>query len=335
MDDDVNLFELTTNISFGHFPYSASYITWLDRNQTVCISSEVDPYSDKFGQTLFLGFRLDRHMMNSFVTSQLLLFHNNGVIHIVQNLSFGMHWVSSNNSVQFSFPTGGIYLTNLCIKFFGWGGIVKRQNLPSNFNVRLFETYVSLKYNENPVKRVFASHAQDRDEVLAVAVSVSRIILIEKNHKMTMDYMLPNNAEVSVQFISYSPTVGQRVIWSLKYSQKLPSKVNGFTVDIIEGALFKNYNSLEIRKEGIYYVSLSAYITMDHVVQMHVTKHGESIVSFDLYHLAQTTVYHFTFYKANLAHLKEADVLYFGLFIEYLYPEEEIYFTGFLLYPVI
>ena len=335
VDDDVNLFELTTNISHFQFPYSASYITWLARNQTVCITSEVEPYSDKFGQTLFLGFRLDQHMMNSFVTSQLLLFHNNGVIHIVQNFSFGIHWVSSNNSVQFSFPTGGIYLTNLCIKFVGWGGIVKKQKLPLNINVTLFETYVSLKYNDNPVKKMFASHAQNRVKVFAVAASASRIILIEKNYKMTMDYMLPNNAEVSVQFISYSPTVRQRVIWSLKYSQILLSKVNGFTADIIEGALIKNSYELEIRQEGIYYVSLSAYVMSEHLVNMHVTKHGESIVSFDLPQYATINLDHFTFYRANLAHLKEAAVLYFGLYIAYLYPEEEIYFIGFLLYPVI
>ena len=143
MDDDVNLLELTTNVSYAKFPFSASHITWLTRNQTVCIKSKVDPYSDKLSQTLFLGFRLDHYTMDSFVTLQLLLFHNNGFIHIVQNLSFGMHWDSKNNSVQFSFPTGGIYLTNLCIKFVGWGGVIKKQLLPWNNTVTLFETSVS------------------------------------------------------------------------------------------------------------------------------------------------------------------------------------------------
>ena len=252
--------------------FSASRITRLARNQTVCIKSKVDPYSDKFSQTLFLSFRLDHHTMNSFVMLQLLLFHNNGVVHIVQNSRFGMHCDSSNNSVQFSFPTGGIYLTNLCIKFVGWGGVIKKQLLPWNNTVTLFETYMSLKYNENLVKRIFASYTQDSDEVFAVAASASRMIIIKTNDRMTMDYMLPNNAEVSVQFVLYSPKVGQRVLWSLQYSQILPSKQNSLTADIIDGILIKNNDEIEIRQEGIYYVSISAYVMFDYFIKMHVMK---------------------------------------------------------------
>ena len=339
IDDDVNLVELISNISLVQFPYSASRITWLARNQTVCITSKVEPYSDKYGQTLFLGFRLDQHIMKSFVTSQLLLFHNNGVIQTVQNLSFGVKWYSTNNSVQFSFPTEGIYLTNLCIKFVGWGGIVNKQRLFPN-NITLFETYVSLKYNDTPVKKIFASYAQDRDEVLAVAVSVSRIILMKKNYKMTMDYALPNNAEVSVQFILFSPTIGPRVVWSLKYS-RIPSSFYGLTADINEGVLIKNDDELEVRQEGIYYVSASAYITAYHFVKVHVKIHDETIVAVDtpkyVYNPYTMSLDHFTCYNANLAHLKKADTLFFKVYnlLTHLYPEEEIYFIGFLLYPTI
>ena len=335
MEDDVNLFELTTNVSLPKFPYSASQITWLARNQTVCVKSEIDPYSDTYGQTLFLGFRLDQHMMKSFEALQLLFFLNNNVINIVQNLSFGMHWDSSNNSVQFSFPKAGIYLTNMCIKFVGWGGMVKKQILPSNKSVTLFETYVSLKYNDNPAKKVIASYALERDEMLAVVASVSRMILVKTNNKMTMDYVLPNNAAVSVQFILYSPIVGQKVIWSLKYSQILPTKVNGLTADIIEGALIKSNDELEIRQEGIYYVSLSAFVIFDHIIKMHVKKGSKNIVSFDLPQYFNTiNLNYFTFCKANVAHLKKADELLVSIYTANLF-EEEIYFIGFLLYPVI
>ena len=335
MDNDINLFELNTNVSLGKLPYSASVITWLARNQTVCIKSDVDPYSDTLGQTMFLGFRLDQHVMNSLKALQLLLFHKNGVIHIVQNLNSGMHWVSSNNSVQFSFPTGGIYLTNLCIKFVGWGGIVKQQILPWNHTLTLFETYVSLKYSNNPVKKVIASYVQYRAEVLAVVASVSRILFINTNDKMTMDYMLPNNAEVSVQFILFSPRAGQKVIWSLKYSQILPTKVNGLTADIIEGAAIINNDELVILQEGIYYVSLSAYVVCSHLISIAVKKGDEYIVSFGLpIYGRDTGLSSFTFNKANLAHLKRVDKLLVNMFLPNLV-EEEIYFAGFLLYPTI
>ena len=334
MDDDINLFEFTTNASLVQFPYSASYITWLASNQTVCIMSKVDLYSDIFGQTLFLGFRLDKPVLNSFIALQLLMCYYNGFIHIAQNLSSTIHWDNQNNSVKFSFPTGGIYLTNLCIKFVGWGSVAKKQILSRNHNLTLFETYVSLKYNHNPVKRIFASYAQDRDEVSSVVTSVSRMISIKATDKMTMDYMLPNNAEISVQFILFSPIIaGQRVIWSLKYTQILPSKLNGFIADIIEGLFIKNNNELEIRQEGIYYVSLSAYVVFNHFIKMHVKKDHEYVVSFDLPNYRLPIVSRFTFHKANLAQLKVADKLSLNIHSVDLV-EEEIYFTGFLLYPI-
>ena len=65
----------------------------------------------------------------------------------------------------------------MCIKFVGWGGILKKQILLSNKSVTLFETYMSLKYNDNPAKKVIASYALKRDEMLAVVASVSRMIL--------------------------------------------------------------------------------------------------------------------------------------------------------------
>ena len=67
-----------------------------------------------------------------------------------------------------------------------------------------------------------------------------------------MDYMLPNNAEVSVQFICYSPTARQQAIGSLKYSQILPSTWKSITVEMIEGKVIKSNDKLKIQQDGIY-----------------------------------------------------------------------------------
>ena len=43
------------------------------------------------------------------------------------------------------------------------------------------------------------------------------------------------------------------------------------------GCIIKNDDELEIRQEEIYLVSLSAYVTFDHFIKMHVKIRGENM----------------------------------------------------------
>ena len=329
-------FSLMANQSFYALPYSSNYITWVSSNQSVYVTSTTPLYSDRYGQLSFCGFQLDEDVMLPFITLQLIMHYLSENKLVISNISKTINWISKKGPYKFGVPVTGLYLASLSLQFTGWGRVVNKKISPFGYQEPVYETYASLQRSNDSHEVVLAYHHQDSSKIFATVATNSRLVSLRVEDEMVLDHVLPENTEVTIQFVLYSPIRRNKIAWSIsEYTQEQTGK-NSIICDVVKGVSWKGDFKVEIGREGIYYVSVSAVVIMESSsILMTAMLREEVVVGINLPVHLYSNVCNcgFTFHKATLAHLKEADVIDIKSSSTSGSGLERRHFSGFLLYP--